>query len=58
MRALPVAEDYRIIKRQFIRSSSAAAANYRASHRGKSKADFINKRKIVEEGLDESFFWL
>lgn len=43
---------------QIIRSSSSVAANYRASRRAKSKADFINKLKIVEEELDESLFFL
>jgi four helix bundle protein len=43
---------------QLIRSSSSSAANYYAACRGKSKADFINKLKIVEEELDESVFFL
>lgn len=34
---------------QLIRSSSSGGANYRATRRAKSKADFINKFKIVEE---------
>ncbi|MEM7486934.1 MAG: four helix bundle protein [Bacteroidota bacterium] len=33
-------------------------ANYRASQRAKSTADFINKLKIVEEEADESIYWL
>jgi len=33
-------------------------ANYRASQRGKSARDFINKLKIVEEEADESIYWL
>lgn len=43
---------------QLIRSSSSAGANYRATRRAKSKADFINKFKIVEEEIDESLFFL
>lgn len=43
---------------QLIRSSSSVGANYRATRRAKSKADFINKFKIVEEELDESLFFL
>ena len=43
---------------QIIRSSSSVAANYRAVRRAKSKADFINKIKIVEEELDETLFFL
>jgi four helix bundle protein len=42
---------------QLIRSASSAAANYSASLRAKSPADFINKFKIVEEELDESIFF-
>ncbi|HUR10256.1 MAG TPA: four helix bundle protein [Flavitalea sp.] len=45
-------------KNQVIRSSSSVAANYRAARRAKSKADFINKLKIVEEELDESLLFL
>ncbi|WP_207535763.1 four helix bundle protein [Desertivirga arenae] len=43
---------------QIIRCSSSVGANYRAACRAKSKADFINKLKIVEEELDESMFFL
>lgn len=48
----------RVYKGQIIRSSSSVGANYRASRRAKSKPDFINKLKIVEEELDESLFFL
>ena len=33
-------------------------ANYRASQRARSKADFINKLKMVEEEADEAIYWL
>lgn len=42
---------------QLTRSASSSAANYSASLRAKSPADFINKFKIVEEELDESLFF-
>ena len=42
---------------QLNRSASSSAANYSASLRAKSSADFINKFKIVEEELDESLFF-
>ena len=42
---------------QTIRSSTSSAANYRSACRAKSKADFINKLKIVEEELDETMFF-
>jgi four helix bundle protein len=43
---------------QIIRCSSSVGANYRAACRAKSKADFINKMRIVEEEGDESMFFL
>jgi four helix bundle protein len=42
---------------QLLRCSSSSAANYRAACRAKSKADFINKLRIVEEETDESMFF-
>jgi len=42
---------------QVIRSSSSSASNYYAACRGKSKPDFINKLKTVEEELDETLFF-
>jgi four helix bundle protein len=42
---------------QIIRSSASSAANYRSACRAKSKADFVNKLKIVEEELDETMFF-
>lgn len=48
----------RVYNGQLIRSASSVGANYRASRRAKSKPDFINKLKIVEEELDESLFFL
>ena len=46
------------ISRQIIRSSTSIGANYRAACRAKSKPDFINKLKIVEEETDETIYWL
>ena len=42
---------------QIVRCSSSSAANYRAACRAKSKADFVNKLRIVEEELDETMFF-
>ncbi|MEO8116963.1 MAG: four helix bundle protein [Bacteroidota bacterium] len=47
-----------VISYQILKSSSSIAANYRAACRAKSKADFLNKLKIVDEEVDETFFWL
>ncbi len=46
------------IARQLLRSAGSVAANYRASGRAKSKADFINKIQMVIEEADESLYWL
>ena len=55
---LPKTQGAKVISYQLLKSSSSEAANYRAACRGKSRADFINKMKIVEEEADESLFWL
>src|SRR5688572_27731521 len=43
---------------QIVRCSSSVGANYRAACRAKSKADFINKLRIVEEEMDETMYFL
>jgi four helix bundle protein len=43
---------------QLIRCGTSVGANYRASCRAKSKADFIAKMGIVEEEADESIYWI
>jgi len=55
---IPVTTGTKVISYQLLKSSSSVAANYRAACRAKSKADFLNKLKIVEEESDESLFWL
>ena len=42
---------------QIVRASASVGANYRAACRAKSKADFINKMRIVEEEADESLYF-
>jgi four helix bundle protein len=51
-------DEYRVITKQLIRSATSAHINYRSVTRAKSKADMINKLKIVEEETDESIGWL
>jgi four helix bundle protein len=41
-----------------LRSSTSVPANYRASSRARSRAEFIAKLGIVEEETDESVFWI
>ena len=55
---IPNERGYNAYVRQLIRCSSSVGANYRASQRAKSTADFINKLKIVEEETDESMYFL
>lgn len=43
---------------QLTRAATSVAANYRASCRARSNADFISKMGIVEEEADESCFWI
>lgn len=58
VRALPTTLEADVIGKQLLRSGTSVGANYRAACRAKSKADHINKLKIVEEEADESLYWL
>src|SRR5437763_557737 len=51
-------EASRIIGRQFVRSGTSVAANYRARCQSRSRADFISKISIVAEEADETLLWL
>ena len=55
---IPKSREYNAFVNQLIRCSSSVGANFRASQRGKSDRDFVNKLKIVEEEADESMYWL
>jgi four helix bundle protein len=54
---LPKDEAVRVIGRQFLRSGTSLAANYRAACRARSIADFISKISVVVEETDETLFW-
>jgi four helix bundle protein len=54
---LPKDEAVRVIRRQFLRSGTSLAANYRAACRARSAADFISKISVVVEETDETLFW-
>ncbi|HXT13746.1 MAG TPA: four helix bundle protein [Candidatus Angelobacter sp.] len=47
-----------ITARQIIRSGTSVVANYRATCRARSKAEFIAKIGTVEEESDETALWL
>jgi four helix bundle protein len=57
-RCLPRSDEARIFGKQVLRSSSSAAANYRAACRAKSRPDFVSKVNTAAEEADETLFWL
>jgi four helix bundle protein len=57
-RALPRDVASAHMARQIVKSGTAVGANYRASCRAKSNADFISKMTTVEEEADETMFWM
>lgn len=56
--ALPNRRSSNVIASQLLRAGTSVAANYRATGRSRSKAEFIAKIGIVIEETDESIFWL
>ncbi len=56
--ALPDTVAGRTIAVQLFKAGTSVAANYRATCRGRSKAEFKSKLHIVLEEIDESQFWL
>ena len=57
-RSLPYRTDAQVLGKQLLRSGTAVAANYRASCRARSRAEFISKIGTVEEEADETALWL
>ena len=56
--AMPKTTAGKNIANQLLRSGTSIAANYRASQRARSRAEFISKIRIVLEESDEAQFWL
>jgi four helix bundle protein len=56
--ALPKTPKGRAIAGQLVRSGTSVAANYRATCRARSRAEFISKIGVVEEEADETALWL
>jgi len=50
-------EELRVIGKQFLRSGTSVAANFRAYSRGRSIAERYSKMCIVVEEVDETLFW-
>ena len=56
--ALPKGNIYYRLGDQLLRSATSVGANYRATCRARSKAEFFSKLSIVVEEADECGFWL
>ena len=56
--SLPNTKTADVIGKQLLRCSMSVGANYRASCRAKSQADFVAKMGIVEEEADEAIYWI
>jgi four helix bundle protein len=56
--AIPRATAGRAMAAQIVRGGTSVAANYRASCRARSQAEFISKIGTVEEEADETALWL
>jgi four helix bundle protein len=56
--SLPRKRTADVIGKQLLRCGTSVGANYRASNRAKSRADFVFKLSIVEEECDESLYWM
>ena|ERR1035437_2403617 len=56
--SLPKDQTCHILGNQLLRAGTSVGANYRATCRAKSSADFVSKLGTVEEEADESGFWL
>ncbi len=51
-------EEVRIIGRQFLRSGTSVAANYREASRARSRAEFVSKIEICAQEADETQLWM
>ncbi len=56
--SLPNTKTANVIGNQLLRSGTSVEADYGASCRAKSTADFVHKLSIVEEQADESIYWM
>ena len=58
VRSLPKTTEGRAVGGQPVRCATAVGANYRATCKARSRAEFAAKIGIVEEEADESAYWL
>ena len=47
-----------VIGKQFLRSGTSVAANYREASRARSDAEFISKIELCTQEADETMLWL
>lgn len=51
-------EELRVLGKQFLRSGTSVAANYRECSRSRSQDEFVSKVEICAQEADETQFWL
>ncbi len=51
-------DEVRIVGKQFIRSGTSVAANYREASRARSRPEFISKIEICAQEADETQLWM
>jgi four helix bundle protein len=56
--ALPNSIEGKAIRGQLVRAGTSVGANYRASCRSRSRAEFVARIGVVTEEADESGYWL
>ena len=57
-KSLPKTDDAIILGKQLLRSGTAVAANYHATCRARSRAEFIARLGVVVEEIDETVLWI
>jgi four helix bundle protein len=57
-RSLPHRTDTQVLGKQLLRCGTSVAANYRATCRARSKAEFVARIAIAAEEADEAVLWL
>lgn len=58
VQGMPRNTESSVVGKQVLRSATSVAANYRATCRARSRADFVAKLGVVLEEIDETVYWL
>jgi four helix bundle protein len=56
--ALPKNSEGQVIAKQLLRAGTSVGANYRATCRSRSRAEFIAKLGVVIKEADETMYWI